>query len=351
MAKAMHALLQSKLALLADVEGGPPGRLLVRSDLSGTMQLYELGPDRELTPLTALPEPVGRAQYLRSGEERGGDGPGGDGVVFEVDRGGDERYQLYLLARDATEGGPVTRLGDLSDLTKDPEHVHQLAGVSPDGTQVAYLSNRANGIDFDLWVVEIATGTERRVYAADGWCEPGSGFSPDGRWISVLRAGPRPLDNDLLLVGVGTGEVRTILPHPEEAALVDAPAWLGDDELLVSSNIGRDNSIVLRHNLSTGLTEPLSRTGEPRTGEPRTGERWDTHVFSGRRDGTACFVENRNGASHVAIRAAGDPEETEVPLPEAGVVTNCQFSADGLWLYCTLTTPRRPEGVWAFHRG
>ena len=38
------ALLEAKSAVLADVDlaSGPPERLLVRSNLTGTMQLYEL---------------------------------------------------------------------------------------------------------------------------------------------------------------------------------------------------------------------------------------------------------------------------------------------------------------------
>ena len=85
----MYALLQSRSARLADVQSNDSGRLLVRSDLTGTMQLYELSPGQQLTPLTALAEPVGRAQYI----------PPGDAVVLEVDNGGDERFQLYHFTR------------------------------------------------------------------------------------------------------------------------------------------------------------------------------------------------------------------------------------------------------------
>jgi dipeptidyl aminopeptidase/acylaminoacyl peptidase len=326
----MHALLQSKSTRLADVERDPPGRLLVTSDLSGTMQLYELRPGGELAALTALPDPVWRAQYV----------PGGAGVVIEVDRGGDERFQLFRLGREAINDGPVAHRGALSALTEDPEHVHLLAGISPDGRQVAYLSNRANGIDFDLWVVEVSTGEEKRVYVDGGFCQPGSGYSPDGRWVSILRGGARPSDTNLLIVSVDTGEVCEVLPHPEEAALLGAPAWLGEDEFLVSSNVGHDNAIVLRYRPSTGVAEPVAPVAE----------RWDTDVISSREGGLACFVENCNGASRLTIRAPGDNEGIKVPLAEAGVATEYQFSADGSCFYYTLTTPRRSEDVWAFDR-
>ena len=51
----MRSLLQSKTARLADVDGGPPGRLLVKSDVTGTVQLYDLRSDAEHTPLEAVP--------------------------------------------------------------------------------------------------------------------------------------------------------------------------------------------------------------------------------------------------------------------------------------------------------
>ncbi len=333
MAGVMHALLQGSSARLADVQPEAPGRLLVRSDLTGTMQLYELSSGQALSPLTALGEPVGQAQYL----------PGGDGVVLEVDHGGDERFQLFRLSRDATRHGPVAHVGDLTALTNDAGHVHRLAGVSPDGKRLAYLSNRANGVHFDLWVVELPAGTERRVYADGGWCQPGSGFSPDGSWVSILRPGPRPLDMDLVLISVETGEARLVLPHPEEAALVGAPAWVGQDELLVSSNVGRDNAIVWRHHLPTGRTEPVPRAAVP----------WDTNALSSPQGGVVCFLENRNGASHLTVRVPGQDGETEMPLAEPGVVQRddvvpALFSADGSRLFYTLTTPRRAGDVWAF---
>ena len=74
------------------------------------------------------------------------------------------------------------------------------------------MSNKANGVDFDLWVLELASGEHRLVHAGGAWLQVGSGFSPDGRFISVLRPGPRPLDDDLLLIEVATGEVSSSLP-------------------------------------------------------------------------------------------------------------------------------------------
>jgi dipeptidyl aminopeptidase/acylaminoacyl peptidase len=331
MAQLINDLLQTRSALLADVEPTVGAeRLLVRSDLTGTLQLYELRGPSGLVRLTALPEPVAAARYV----------PGQRQAAIQVDHGGDERHQLYLIDLDRADDAPVTDLDVLVAVTDDPKYVHELAGISPDGSILGYLSNRGNGVDFDVWIYELATGTHRRVYAEGGWCSPSSGFSPDGRWLSVLRPGPRPLDVDLLLINAQTAEVRTILGHPDEAALVLMPAWAGTDGFYLSSNVGSDLAAVVRHQLSTGETEVLS--------SPAGG--WDAEVVTSG-DGTAiCIIENHNGASDLWTgRADGTGPWTEVPMAEPGVVQSPQFSSDGSRLYYTLSTPRAAGDVWAYH--
>jgi dipeptidyl aminopeptidase/acylaminoacyl peptidase len=327
----LRALLETRSALLSDVVSeGESDRLLVRSNLTGTMQLYEVAVPGALRPLTDLPEPVGDAAYL----------PGRRQAVVEVDRGGNERHQLYLVDLDDAPAG----WEQLTVLTDDPHHGHHLAGVSPDGAAVAYLSNRANGVDFDLWVCNLATGTHESVYAGGGWCQPGSGYSPDGQWLSVLRPGPRPLDNDLLLVEVATGEVRIVLSHPDEAAQVGSPVWWDNTTMFVSANVGRDRAVVVGYDLSTGqATEAL--VGE-----------WDAWAVSGVPGAVVAVVENRNGASRMSLLdPAGIVERQEVPLVEAGIVVSHsvprpRLSGDGSRLYYTLSTPRRAGDVWVYDR-
>ena len=224
-----------------------PETLLVRSDLTGTMQLYELSPPGGLRQVTALADPVGTARYV----------PGDRRAVIEVDRGGNERHQLYLVDLEApldtrpTGLGP-TGLEGLHALTDDPRYGHHIAGISGDGRLLAYLSNRANGVDFDLWFCDLVSGDHRCVCSTGSWCQPASGFSPDGRLISIERPGPRPLDVDLLLVDTQTGEVRVVLEHPDEAAVVGPPAWVGPTSFFVSSNVGSDHAKVVHHDLATG---------------------------------------------------------------------------------------------------
>ncbi len=341
----VRALLESRSTVLADVDvapgapaapggvsGGASERLLVRSDLTGTMQLYELS-GGALAELTGLPEPVAGAHYV----------PGGRQAVLAIDEGGNERHQLYLVDLDAAARATVTRIERLRPLTSDPRFGHHFAGVSPDGRLIAYVSNRGNGIDFDLWVCDLRTGEHRSCYAAGAWCQPASGFSPDGRLASVLCPGERPLDNDLVLVDVDTGDARTVLAHPGEAALVGSPAWVNPDTFYASSNAGRDFSAIVRHDLGARTTTPLSGTGE----------RFDAEVLASRDGRTIAVIENRGGANAITLRDAesGAPGGV-VALPEPGVVYHHVIpppilSADGSRLYYTQSTPRLAGDVFA----
>jgi dipeptidyl aminopeptidase/acylaminoacyl peptidase len=329
----VRGLLGTRRTLLADVERAPASaeRLLALSDMSGTDQLYELV-SNELIQLTSLPEPVASAHYV----------PGTRQGVLAIDTGGDERHQLYLIDLEDATATAITEFDRLRALTAEPQFGHQFAGISPDGRTLAYLSNRANGVDFDLWLCDLESGRHRLLYASGSYCHPASGFSPGGRFVSVLRPGPRPLDADLVLVDVASGEVRRPLLHPDEAAMVGPPAWLDDSVFYASSNLGRDFAAVVRHDLSTSETTTVSGTGEVH----------DAEVVSA--GGEAIIViENRDGASAMWRYDTGaGVRSADIPLPEAGVAHAWFFeppisSPDGSLLHYTLSTPRLAGDIYA----
>jgi hypothetical protein len=127
------ALLRTRRTLLADVDlvAGSPEGPLVRSDASGTVQLYELD-SGGLVELTSLPEPVAGAAYV----------PGARRAVLAIDEGGNERHQLYLIDLDDAAEMSITGCDQLHALTSERRFGHQLAGVSRDGRMLAYVSDR-----------------------------------------------------------------------------------------------------------------------------------------------------------------------------------------------------------------
>ena len=330
-------LLRTRRTLLADVGLGGDALecVLLRSDVSGTMQVSELA-SGDLVQLTSLPEPVASAHYV----------PGVRRALLALDEGGNERHQLYLLDLDDAAAATVAGFDRLRAVTSDPRFGHQFAGVAPDGRTVAYVSNRCNGVDFDLWLCELERDEHRLLHAGGAWYQPASGFSPGGRFVSLLRPGSRPLDVDLVLVDITSGEARIPIAHPGEAALVGSPAWVSDSVFYVASNAGRQFAAIVRHDLDTGETTTV----------PGTGERFDAEVVSA--GGEAIVViENRDGASTMWRYDTQTGERGgELPLPEPGV-THVWFldppiaSADGSRLYYTLTTPRMAGDVYSCNLG
>src|SRR5579863_1707389 len=112
-------LLGARSSVIADV-AADGSELLVRSDDTGSMQVYRLpAQGGDLVQLTFLDEPVSAARYI----------PGTDDVVVAVDHGGNENYQLWLVSLSG--GAPRA-------LVVEENIKHDLGDVSRDGRLIAY---------------------------------------------------------------------------------------------------------------------------------------------------------------------------------------------------------------------
>jgi protease II len=316
----LDSLLRLPSTLLVDRDS--QGRLLLRSNVTGTFQLWELE-GSELRQLTDLPEPAS-GRYL----------PGARQVVVAVDEGGNERHQLFLLDLSSGELEPVVR---------DPRFLHRIAGLTRDGRQLAYLTNRRNGTDMDLYVRDLASGEERLVYREGGYCQP-QGFSPDGRFLTLGRPGGGPMDTELVLVDAGGSGHRVLTPHAEPAD-VSEPAWLADSSgFYFSTNQGGDRLRLARYDLSSDRWEWAAPEAA-----------WDVHCVICE-DGSTLLVEaNDDGWSRLFLHRVPDLAPIgEVPLARPGVAWQDErvpapvMATDGSWTAYTLSGPDQPPAVYRF---
>jgi len=121
----------------------------------------------------------------------------------------------------APDGGVVfTALGDLwwrrpdgqLDQLADDAHVERDPAFSPDGTSLAFISDR--GGTMQVWLRELATGLDRQVTTmARGVRYPT--FAPDGGSLAFQQAGPRGnQDFTLHRVDLASGKVTAIQAPP-----------------------------------------------------------------------------------------------------------------------------------------
>jgi len=196
------------------------------SDQSGIAQLYRVSIDANIEPivLTGYTEPVQFAAYSPTREQ----------IAFGLARGGDERMQIFVYDVATAE---------VSQLTNQAHVIHRWGGWSPDGTEITYSSNERNGVDFDVYVLNILTQESRCIFAQGGWCDS-LGFSSAGRYVFV-RVQYTFHRHDAYLVDVHNGDtVQHLTPH-EGTAEYENPSWLPNDSGVVfTSSTNREYTAV-----------------------------------------------------------------------------------------------------------
>ena len=131
--------------------------------------------------------------------------PDGKRIVFEA------LNQLWLM-----EIGKAPRV-----LTHDGYYKEDPAW-SPDGTRIAYSSDKA-GTE-DLYILDLVSKTERRVTSLPGSAEVAAAWSPDGNSIAF-----QDQTGATFVLGLAGGQVRRVIPPQFEPS---KPSWSADGKTI-----------------------------------------------------------------------------------------------------------------------
>lgn len=147
-------------------------------------------------------------------------------LVFSRRTNAFEPWRLFVVSTTGGEAAPLFADGD-GDIEREPS-------VSPDGTRVAYISDRESGDgDVDLWVADLSSGARRvqrsRVTRTRGR-EAFPAWSPDGTRIAYFAQ--REGSGSVWVATIEPPATGNASPRPRPAAqpvLVSrrggAPAW------------------------------------------------------------------------------------------------------------------------------
>ena len=233
-------------------------------------------------------------------------------LAFGMDRGGNERTQLYRLDPDA---------GRITEWTGMPDAKHRWGGWSHDGGRFAFASNRRDESVFDVYVQRrTATGDDADlVYEGDGWLSV-AGWAPDDDRLLVHRA-ESSFDHDLYTLDLGTGDLDHLTPH-EGNARFSSPQWGPDGEgVYVCTDHDSDTLQLERLNLESGEFWVVEGGGEWNVDGVSLDEDSGRLVYSRNVDG---YTELTAGELAAADRVEQFPDPD---LPE-GVAGGVSFTDD-----------------------
>lgn len=245
-------------------------------------------------------------------------------ILLEVDEGGNERTQLYLL-----EPGGVAE-----PLVVDPRFNHWTPRTSRDGSLLAYATNRGNGRDFEA-VARLLESREERGFELRGYLGVHA-ISPDGRLVLVERLAERPGASELFLLDAAGGEVVDATPEGEgEFASL---CWLPDSSgFFATTNAFGEHFALVRHDLAAREWRVVHDAG------------LDLECALDDAGRTLLLAANDDGWTRLELR---DPEtlelRAEVPLPARGVASDFVFSPDGSRLALAFSGPREPLQVHVY---
>lgn len=247
----------------------PDGRTVVFMwNISGHWELYLLPIDQSAPPRALTAGPDSKLFPRFS--------PDGTRVAFLQDRDGDEEYDVHVLDL-AT--GLITNL-----MPNTPEGLNEWLRWSPDGQWIYYASNREK--DFATYAVNVADGRIRRMShhaASDIIAEP----SPDGRWLAVM-AQTLGQDSAVYLIDTATGEeIRLGAEHHLDDAT--SPDWSPDSRRLAFVSADHGMSDIGLYDLDTRHIEWLTH-GDHEYYSPVWSPRGDRLVYQAHRDGNIDLV-------------------------------------------------------------
>ena len=173
-----------------------------------------------------------------------------DVVLLSLEENGDAHLFFYI-----PQQLPLTRLtyGEWDDISP---------ALSPDGTQVAFASNRDG--TWDLYVLTIESGEITRVTNSPEYKSAPS-WSPDGQWLACEIYLNENLE--VAIVSLTDGEQEPI-PVTNEPSSDHSPAWAPDGRhIAFVSNRGDDSDIWLADLDKTGGERYINLSRTPFSSE------------------------------------------------------------------------------------
>lgn len=269
----------------------------------------------------------GRPKQITSGPESKVSprfSPDGARLAFAQDYSGGEDFDLFVYD---------LRTGETRNLTPDTpdELINPNFSWSPDGRQIAFVSNRSG--NFATYVMNVDGGEQRQVTRHD-YTDYHAEWSPDGKRLAVY-VHARAQDIWTLVVPLEGGESKFV-SGPEGPLDAIGARWSPDSQRLAFYSNQPGIYSIFTYDLATGTlkqeTEAAHEAAEPD---------WSP-------DGTRiAFTWNEDGNASVGVKELGVGMIKYLRVAP-GVHAQPRFSCDGREVLCLFNGAGYPLDLWAF---
>jgi len=237
--------------------------------------------------------------------------PDGSGLIYGADNDGNEQESYYYVSAD----GASERLL----LPAVDGGFRSFGDIESSGAVAVYASTERNGLDFDLYKADLATGETERIF--DGtFGFYAEALSPDGKHLVVTETVGEDSDN-LFLMDMATGELKTISqPDPRANHGDGGFAWLPDSSgFFFASNVDREFAAVHFYDVAADAYEVVMETPRDVAGLQ----------LCGADAGYLAFTENVDGFNTLHVRDLDTGDSVATPrLPEGIYGLSCAAGTD-----------------------
>ncbi|MGG0645261.1 S9 family peptidase [Sporosarcina gallistercoris] len=159
--------------------------------------------------------------------------PSGKQTIIGMDYKGNEKQQFYAL----------NEVGTSKAIVLSPEHFHDFGGWSSDESKIMYASNRRNSGFFDIYVMNLATKEEKRIFEYDGKCVPICWMNGNDNQI-VISIQETNIFSSYWIIDLESG-VRAKIGQEETSARYQSPVFSKEGKNgFVLSDVGLDKLAV-----------------------------------------------------------------------------------------------------------
>ena len=249
-----------------------------------------------------------------------------DFFTYRRDAGGAEQYQIYRLDVTTAKQTMLTDGKSRNGIPVWSRRTHR----------IAYASNRRNGKDWDIYVMDVLNPQSARMLFEASGVWSAADWSPDDTQLLVIESLPGN-DTALWSVDVETG-ARTALVDGTRATW-RVPHYSPDGKSIYAVS-NRDSELARVWKYSAGKWTPLTRDGDS----------VETAALS--TDGKLlAVVFDRDASSRLELLDAANGKVKKTPALAAGIISGLRWNRAGNAVGFSLNTLRTASDAFSVDAG